>query len=87
MKLPEPFFAPGKVIFLLRRSVAEGAPNVSRLRHQGLPLVKGLGAYFPRMIDAHESRRVTPRVIIKVGRGKILGRGRALGGHGAGHGS
>jgi hypothetical protein len=87
MKLPEPFFAPGKMILFLCRGVAERSAHVGSLGHHGLPFVKGLGTHFPRMVNAHEPRRMAPGVIIEVRWGQLLGRRRAPRRHGARDGS
>ena len=71
------------MVFFLRGGMAERSPNMGRLRHHGLPFVKGLGTDFPRMVNAHKPGCVAPGIIIKVRWGQFLGRGRTLRRHGA----
>jgi hypothetical protein len=75
------------MVFFFRSGVAERSAYVGRLGHHGLPFVKGLSTHLPRMVNAHEPRRMAPGVIIEVRWGQVLSRGRAPRGHGARDGS
>ena len=47
MELTKALFAPRKMIFFLRSSVAQSAPDMSCLGDQRLPLVEGLSTHTP----------------------------------------